>query len=56
MPSRVLLPRSRYDEGIAIMKGMMENFPVGDPWDSANMQGPQISGDARQGAGPHAAM
>src|SRR5689334_14389941 len=48
LPSRILLPRSRYDEGIEIMKNMMENFPVGDPWDPANMQGPQISDGQRR--------
>jgi aldehyde dehydrogenase (NAD+) len=48
LPSRVLLPRSRYDEGIAMMKSMMENFPIGDPWDPNNMQGPQISETQRQ--------
>src|SRR3977135_604845 len=26
----------------------MENFPVGDPWDPSNMQGPQISETQRQ--------
>ncbi|MDG4664892.1 aldehyde dehydrogenase family protein [Mycobacterium sp. 236(2023)] len=48
MPSRILLPRSRYDEGIEIIENMMENFPVGDPWDPNNMQGPQISEGQRQ--------
>jgi acyl-CoA reductase-like NAD-dependent aldehyde dehydrogenase len=48
LPSRILLPRSRYEEGLAILKGTMENFPVGDPWDPANMQGPQISEGQRQ--------
>lgn len=48
LPSRILLPRSRYDEGIAIMAAMMENFAVGDPWDPANMQGPQISQTQRE--------
>ncbi|NTY63132.1 aldehyde dehydrogenase family protein [Mycolicibacterium sphagni] len=43
MPSRILLPRSRYDEGIEILKNMMAGFPVGDPWTPGNMQGPQIS-------------
>lgn len=43
LPSRILLPRSRYDEGIEILKTMMEGFPVGDPWTPGNMQGPQIS-------------
>lgn len=48
LPSRILLPRSRYDEGIGIMAAMMENFAVGDPWDPANMQGPQISQTQRE--------
>ncbi len=48
MPSRILLPRSRYDEGIEILKNMMEDFPVGDPWTPGNMQGPQISEGQRQ--------
>jgi len=43
LSSRVLLPRSRYDEGLEILKTMMENFPVGDPWTPGNLQGPQIS-------------
>ena len=48
LPSRILLPRSRYEEGLAILKGAMENFPVGDPWTPGNMQGPQISETQRQ--------
>ena len=48
MSSRILLPRSRYDEGIEILKASMEAFPVGDPWDPANLQGPQISAGQRQ--------
>ncbi|MGV0851011.1 aldehyde dehydrogenase family protein [Mycolicibacterium phlei] len=48
LPSRILLPRSRYDEGIEILKNMMENFPVGDPWTPGIMQGPQISETQRQ--------
>ncbi len=48
LPSRILLPRSRYDEGIEILKTMMEGFPVGDPWTPGNMQGPQISEGQRQ--------
>ena len=42
------MPRSRYDEGLAILKGAMENFQVGDPWTPGNMQGPQISETQRQ--------
>ena len=48
LPSRILLPRSRYEEGLAILKGAMENFPVGDPWTPGTMQGPQISAGQRE--------
>ncbi len=47
LPSRVLLPRSRYDEGVAVLEAAMENFPVGDPWTPGIMQGPQISAAQR---------
>jgi acyl-CoA reductase-like NAD-dependent aldehyde dehydrogenase len=47
LPSRILLPRRRYDEGLEILKAAMENFPVGDPWTPGVMQGPQISGIQR---------
>ncbi len=48
MASRILLPRSRYDEGIEILKASMEGTPVGDPWDPGMLQGPQISETQRQ--------
>ncbi|WP_099020623.1 aldehyde dehydrogenase family protein [Mycolicibacterium palauense] len=48
MASRILLPRSRYDEGIDILRAAMEATPVGDPWDPGVMQGPQISETQRQ--------
>ncbi|MFN8100394.1 MAG: aldehyde dehydrogenase family protein [Mycobacterium sp.] len=48
MASRILLPRSRYDEGIEILKAAMEATPVGDPWDPSVLQGPQISETQRQ--------
>ena len=48
LSSRVLLPRSRYAEGIEVLKTIMENFPVGDPWTPGIMQGPQISETQRQ--------
>ncbi|MEB3061890.1 MULTISPECIES: aldehyde dehydrogenase family protein [Mycolicibacter] len=48
LPSRILLPRGRYDEGLAILKASMENFPMGDPWTPGNMQGPQISATQRR--------
>jgi acyl-CoA reductase-like NAD-dependent aldehyde dehydrogenase len=48
LPSRILLPRSRYDEGIEMLAASMANFPVGDPWTPGIMQGPQISETQRQ--------
>jgi acyl-CoA reductase-like NAD-dependent aldehyde dehydrogenase len=48
LPSRILLPRSRYAEGLQIMKAAMEAFPYGDSWDPRVMQGPQISELQRQ--------
>lgn len=47
LSSRILLPRSRYDEGIELLKTSMENFPIGDPWTQGTMQGPQISAGQR---------
>lgn len=48
LPSRILLPRSRYDEGLAILQATMEAIPMGDPWDPGVVQGPQISETQRQ--------
>jgi aldehyde dehydrogenase (NAD+) len=41
--TRMLLPRSRYDEGVALVQAAFENWNHGDPTDPANLQGPQIS-------------
>jgi aldehyde dehydrogenase (NAD+) len=41
--TRVLLPRSRYSEGVEILKASTENLPYGDPCDPATISGPQIS-------------
>jgi aldehyde dehydrogenase (NAD+) len=43
MLTRMLLPRSRYDEGVAIVEEGFRHVPYGDPTDPANIQGPQIS-------------
>jgi aldehyde dehydrogenase (NAD+) len=48
LSSRILLPRSRYAEGIEMLKATMEAFPYGDPWDPNIFQGPQISETQRQ--------
>jgi aldehyde dehydrogenase (NAD+) len=41
--TRLLLPRSRYREGIEILKAAFAGVKYGDPMDPQNIQGPQIS-------------
>src|SRR5919197_3115470 len=41
--TRMLLPRSRYDEGVAFLKTAFENFAYGDPTDPTVLSGPQIN-------------
>jgi aldehyde dehydrogenase (NAD+) len=41
--TRLLLPRSRYAEGLEIVKAAFEGWNYGDPTNPANLQGPQIS-------------
>jgi len=43
MLTRVLLPRSRYDEGLELIVAGMSMVPYGDPTDAGNMMGPVIS-------------
>jgi aldehyde dehydrogenase (NAD+) len=47
MLTRLLLPRSRYEEGIELMTDGFEKVPYGDPTDPSNFQGPQINGFQR---------
>ncbi|MEX2293864.1 MAG: aldehyde dehydrogenase family protein [Acidimicrobiales bacterium] len=42
-PTRMLLPRSRYDEGIEFLKGIYESVTVGDPQAPDTLCGPVIS-------------
>ena len=46
-PTRLLLPRSRYDEGVAILKTIYENISAGDPQDLGTLCGPVISDKQR---------
>ena len=48
IPTRMLLPRSRYDEGVAILKSIYENVMPGDPQDPATLSGPLISDKQRK--------
>lgn len=47
LKTRVLLPRSRYAEGVALVKAAMEAVRFGDPTDPSMLQGPQISAKQR---------
>ena len=47
--TRLLLPRSRYDEGVEIVEGSRSrSFPYGDPTDIGNMAGPLINARQRE--------
>jgi aldehyde dehydrogenase (NAD+) len=41
--SRVLLPRSRYEEGLDAVVSAVQGMPYGDPLDTSNLMGPLIS-------------
>ncbi len=43
IPTRALVPRSRYDEAIELIRSGFEGWAYGDPTDFANLQGPQVS-------------
>jgi aldehyde dehydrogenase (NAD+) len=43
MLTRVLLPRSRYEEGVEILRAAFEGFAYGDPTDPSVLMGPLIS-------------
>ncbi len=48
IPTRMLLPRSRYDEGVAILKAMYEGIVPGDPQKPDVLCGPVISAKQRE--------
>ena len=48
MLTRLLVPRSRYDEALAIIAPGFTEVPYGDPADPGVLQGPQISERQRQ--------
>ena len=48
IPTRMLLPRSRYDEGVELVLGYLANAPYGDPQDPGNMMGPLVSATQRE--------
>ena len=48
MMTRLLVPRSRYDEAVEILEAAFAGITYGDPTDAANLQGPQISAKQRE--------
>ena len=47
LSTRLLVPRSRYEEAQAILKAAFEQVRVGDVWDMGTLQGPQVSAKQR---------
>ena len=47
MQTRMLLPRSRYDAGVALITAAMSAVAYGDPNDMSNLMGPLISAKQR---------
>ncbi len=47
IPTRLLLPRSRYDEGVQILESMYQSVAAGDPQDPGTLCGPVISAKQR---------
>jgi aldehyde dehydrogenase (NAD+) len=43
IPSRIMVPRSRYDEAVDLVSAAFAGWNYGDPTDPSNMQGPQVS-------------
>ena len=48
IPTRMLLPRSRYAEGVAILQGIYTNIAPGDPQEPGTLCGPVISARQRE--------
>jgi aldehyde dehydrogenase (NAD+) len=48
IPTRLLLPRSRYDEGVQILQAMYQSIAVGDPQEPGTLCGPVISAKQRE--------
>ncbi len=46
--TRLLLPRARYDEGVAILKTAFENVNYGDPTQIQNVMGPLVNARQRE--------
>ena len=47
LPTRMLLPRTRYDEGVEILRNYFTNLPYGDPYGEGQIMGPLVSAKQR---------
>jgi aldehyde dehydrogenase (NAD+) len=47
LPTRVLLPRTRYEDGVEALRAAFERLPIGDPHDPTTVIGPIISAPQR---------
>ena len=47
LSTRLLLPRARYEEGLAMLETIFAHIPVGDVWDPSVIHGPQVSATQR---------
>jgi aldehyde dehydrogenase (NAD+) len=43
LTTRLLLPRSRYEEGVEILRQVFTHIPYGDPYGAGQIMGPQVS-------------
>jgi aldehyde dehydrogenase (NAD+) len=43
LPTRMLLPKSRYAEGVAILQAMFAHITYGDPYGAAQIMGPLVN-------------
>ncbi len=43
IPTRVMVPRARYDDAIDLIASGFATWSYGDPTDASNLQGPQVS-------------
>jgi aldehyde dehydrogenase (NAD+) len=48
LTTRLLLPRSRYEEGVRLAKEAFEQIPYGDPLDMSHLMGPLVSAKQRE--------
>ena len=48
LTTRLLLPRSRYEEGVRLAKEVFEQVPYGDPLDMSHLMGPLVSKKQRE--------